>query len=37
MEEFPGIALNTLILSVVVVLLSIKEPLAVGVVSGRKA
>ena len=38
MKEFPGIALNTLILSVVIVLLSIlKELLAVGAVSGRKA
>jgi len=37
MKDFPGIALNTLIISVVVVLLSIiKELLAVGAVSGRK-
>jgi len=36
MKEFPGTALNTLTLSLVIVLLSIKEPLAVGAVSGRR-
>jgi len=37
MKVFPGIALNTLIISLVVVLLSIKELAVVGVVSGRRA
>jgi hypothetical protein len=35
-KEFPGTALNTLIISLVVVLLSLKELLAVGAVSGRR-
>lgn len=38
MKEFPGTALNIILISLVVVLLSIiKELLAVGAVSGRKA
>jgi hypothetical protein len=38
MKEFPGTALNTLVLSLVIVLLiSLKELLAVGVVSGHRA
>jgi hypothetical protein len=36
MKEFPGTALNTLV-SLVLVLLSLKELLAVGAVSGRRA
>jgi len=36
MKEFSGTALNTLVLSLVIVLLSIKELLAVGAVSGRR-
>jgi hypothetical protein len=37
MKEFPGSALNTLTLSLVIVLLiSLKELLAVGAVSGRR-
>jgi hypothetical protein len=36
-KEFPGTALNTLIISLVIVLLSLKELSAVGAVSGRKA
>jgi len=38
MKEFPGTVLNTLLISlVIVVLLSLKELLAVGAVSGREA
>jgi len=37
MKEFSGIALNTLTISLVIVLLSIKELSAVGAVSGRRA
>ena len=36
-KDFPGTALNTLIISLVIVLLSLKELVAVGAVSGRKA
>jgi hypothetical protein len=36
-KDFPGTALNTLIISLVIVLLSLKELVAVGAVSGRRA
>jgi len=36
MQEFPGTALNIILISLVIVLLSLKELLAVGAASGRR-